>query len=125
MSTVVSHWLIRHAARRAPSDLSDRLAEEWEADCGAGSSLLSQWRFAVGCCWASRVIAREHGPTMLPLVPTAKSPLAAFVQLSDESALISRRSSLFFLAAGLHIALFYVLMTGFAFRMIAAIGVHP
>jgi hypothetical protein len=62
---------------------------------------------------------------MLPIVPTAKGPLAAFDPWSDESALISRRSTLFFLAAGFHVALFYVLMTGFAFRMIAAIGVHP
>lgn len=125
MSNVVSHWLIRRAALWTPMDLSTRLAEEWEADCGARPSSLSQLRFALGCCWASRVIAREHGPMMTPVVAVLKEPAAAFAHVSDESALISRGSSLFFLSAGLHIALFYLLMTGFAFRLIAAIGVHP
>jgi hypothetical protein len=103
----------------APLDLADRLNEEWQADCGARSSALSQLRFALGCCWAIRVIAREHYPATIPSVVAAKGPIAAWVQVSDDSGRTSRRASLFFLAAGLHIALFYCLMTGLAFRIIA------
>jgi hypothetical protein len=125
MSSALSDWLIRHAAHRAPLDLSDRLAEEWQADCGARSTALSQLRFALGCCWASRVLAREHGTATILVVAAAKGTSIALDRPGEESALISRRSSLFFMAAGLHVALFYVLMTGFAFRMIAAMGAHP
>ena len=34
----VSHWLIRHAASRAPEALSSRLEEEWLADLECRSS---------------------------------------------------------------------------------------
>jgi hypothetical protein len=99
------------------------LAEEWQADCDARSSALSQLKFALGCCWASRVISREHFPAMIPMAVAAKAPIAALVQVSDDSGRLSRRASLFFLVAGLHIALFYGLMTGLAFRIIAVMPV--
>src|ERR1700675_38125 len=31
----LTHWLIRHAACRAPPDLSERLEEEWRGGCRA------------------------------------------------------------------------------------------
>jgi protein TonB len=42
---------------------------------------------------------------------------------SDESGIFARRSITFFLVAGLHIALFYGLMTGLAFRIIKEIPI--
>jgi hypothetical protein len=122
-SETLSLWLISYAARRAPLDLADRLAEEWQADCNVRTSALSQLRFALGCCWATRVIAREHRPAMIPVVVSLRGPITTMGQVSDESGRISRRASLFFLVAGLHVALFYCLMTGLAFRIIAVMPV--
>jgi hypothetical protein len=33
----LTHWLVRHAASRAPPDLSERLEEEWRADLAVRS----------------------------------------------------------------------------------------
>ena len=114
----LTHWLIHHAARRAPSDLSERLEEEWRADMAVRSSASSRLRFALGCCWATRVIAREHGPASIPVASAAMGPKVTLGDLRDESGIFARRSFTFFLVAGLHIALFYGLMTGLAFRII-------
>jgi hypothetical protein len=113
----LSRGLIRHAAQRAPPDLSDRLAEEWQADCGVRPTALSQLGFALGCCWATRVIAREHCPAMTPVAASVMVSSSASSQIHKESDLLAPRSSMFFLVAGLHIALFYGLMTGLAFRI--------
>ena len=59
----LNHWLIHHAARRAPESLSQRLEEEWLADMAERPSAFSRLRFAMGCCWATRVIAYEHQPS--------------------------------------------------------------
>jgi hypothetical protein len=114
---VLSNWLIRQAARKAPPDLSERLAEEWQADCNVRPSALSQLRFALGCCWATQVIAREHSPAIVPIAAAVLSPTTLVANVGDESGMYARRASLFFLVAGLHIALFYGLMTGLAFRI--------
>src|ERR1700729_347618 len=53
-------WLIHHAAHRAPESLSSRLEEEWLADLQSRSSSLSRLRFALGCCWATLVIANDY-----------------------------------------------------------------
>ena len=55
----LSQHLIRHAARRAPAALAERLAEEWLADLSARATALSRLRLGIGCCWAARVIAQE------------------------------------------------------------------
>jgi TonB family protein len=107
----VPHWLIHHAANRAPESLSARLEEEWLADLGSRSSALSRLRFAVGCCWATMVIANDY-----PRSPVAvASPAAAargFVTLVDRNfGYFSLRSATLFLIAGLHAALFYGLIT--------------
>lgn len=114
----LTHWLIHHAARRAPPDLSERLEEEWRADCAVRSSAVSRLRFALGCCWATRVIAREYSPASIPVASPAMGPKVPLSYVRDESGIFARRSITFFLVAGLHIALFYGLMTGFAFRII-------
>jgi periplasmic protein TonB len=117
----LTHWLIHHAARRAPPDLTDRLEEEWRADLAVRCSTSSRLRFALGCCWATRVIAREHSPTSMPVASPAMGPKVTLGYARDESGIFARRSITFFLVAGLHIALFYGLMTGLAFRIIKVI----
>jgi TonB family protein len=109
--------LIHLAARRAPPDLSERLEEEWRADAAVRSSVLSQLRFALGCCWATSVIVREH-PTRIPVPSAAIGPKVTIGYASDESGLLARRSITLFLVAGLHIGLFYALMTGLTFQII-------
>jgi TonB family protein len=102
-----THWLIHRAARGAPPALSERLEEEWLADLASRRSALLRLRFGLGCCWATRVIAHEHCTSR---VAVTNSALGAF--LHDESGGFSRRSITLILVVGLHIALFYGLMTG-------------
>jgi hypothetical protein len=52
--------LIRHAARGAPPALAERLEEEWLAALAAQPSTFAGLSFALGCCWATCVIARDH-----------------------------------------------------------------
>jgi TonB family protein len=107
----VSHWLIHHAAHRAPESLSSRLEEEWLADLESRASALSRLRFAVGCCWATMVIVNDCPRSRVP----EASPVAAargFITLADRSfGYFSLRSGTLFLIAGLHAALFYGLIT--------------
>ena len=53
--------LIQRAAHRAPPALSQRLEEEWLADLTARRGVIPRLRFALGCSWATRVIAHELG----------------------------------------------------------------
>lgn len=114
----LTHRIIHHAAGRAPPDLSARLEEEWRADLAVRSSTASRLQFALGCCWATRVISREHGPVSIPVPSTAIGMKVPLGELRDESGILARRSIAFFVVAGLHIALFYGLMTGLAFKII-------
>jgi len=107
----VSRWLIRHAAGRAPECLSSRLEEEWLADSVSRSSTLSRLRFAVGCCWASMVIANDFPQSRVTAASqvTATRGLSA---LSDcNSGYFSLRSGTLFLIVGIHAALFCGLVT--------------
>jgi len=113
-SPSVTHWLIHHAAHRAPDSLSSRLEEEWLADLESRSSALSRLRFAAGCCWATMVIAHDYPRSR---VPAASSHVSAggFVTLADRNfGYFSLRSATLFLIAGLHAALFYGLITTLA-----------
>ena len=114
----LTHWLIHHAACRAPPDLSERLEEEWRADVAVRSSVISQLRFALGCCWATRMIALEHSPASVPVASAAMGPKVTLSYVRDESGVFARRSLTFSLVAGLHLALFYGLMAGLAFPII-------
>jgi hypothetical protein len=102
----VSHWLIQRAARGAPKCLSSRLEEEWLADLESRSSALSRLRFAVGCCWATIVIANDYPRGRVP----AASPVVAAresITLADRNFnYFSLRSATLFLIVGLHAALF-------------------
>lgn len=70
----VAARLISCAARRAPPQLAERLEEEWLADLGAQRSSFAAVSFALGCCWATCVIARERGAASAALsAPGSKS----------------------------------------------------
>ena len=53
------HRFVRHAARRSPATLRERLEEEWLADLHERRGMLSRLRFAAGCWWATHVITRD------------------------------------------------------------------
>jgi periplasmic protein TonB len=120
-SEAITHWLIRHAARSAPASLSERLEEEWRADLVARPSAMSRLRFALGCCWATRVIAYEHRPASAPVVTSAMGEKLMIAYAHNDSRFFARRSITFLLVVGLHIALFYALMTSLSFNIIKVI----
>jgi protein TonB len=107
-----AHWLIHRAARGAPAPLSERLEEEWLADLATRPSAVSRVRFALGCCWATRVIAHEHCASGVAVATTPLGGKLMIDYLHAESGGFSRRSMTLILVVGLHIALFYGLMTG-------------
>jgi TonB family protein len=107
----VSQWLIHHAASRAPESLSQRLEEEWLADLAARPSTMSQLRLAIGCCWATHVIALEHQPLSVPATSSAVEGKFMSAYAQHDLGYFSRRSSTLFLVASLHAALFYGLVT--------------
>jgi hypothetical protein len=107
----VTHWLIHHAARRAPESLSSRLEEEWLADSECRSSALSRLRFAVGCCWATMVIVNDYPRSRAPAVSHVAAA-TGFITLADRNfGYFSLRSGTLFLIVGIHAALFCGLIT--------------
>jgi TonB family protein len=99
----LSRWLIHRAARHTPDSLPQRMQEEWLADMAARTSTLSRLRFAIGCCWATLVIAYQR--------PLVRSPVGAAVVAHPNLVRFSRRSSTLFLVASLHAAVFYGLVS--------------
>ena len=107
----LTHWLIRHAARRAPTSLSERLEEEWLADLATRPTTASRLRFALGCCWATRVIAYELGASSAPIASASGSDDLTVAYFHTDSGFSSRRSMTFVLVVALHIAVFIGLMS--------------
>jgi TonB family protein len=107
----VGQRLIRHAARHAPESLSQRLQEEWLADWTARTSAMSRLRLAIGCCWATRVIALEFQPSRVAAASpaVAGTSMSAFAQ--PDSGYFSQRSGTLFIVLSLHALLFYGLIT--------------
>lgn len=105
-------WLIRHAARTGPPPLAERLEEEWLADFAERSSTISRLRFALGCLWATRVIARDHAIAAMPVGASALAGGSIESESRSDSGLFSRRSTTFLLVAVLHLAVFYAFVTG-------------
>jgi TonB family protein len=96
--------LIGQAARRAPESLSQRLEEEWLADWAVRTSALSRLRFAMGCCWATQVIAHEFQSSAVPVPSSA-------VLSQHDAGYFSHRSGTLFIVLSLHALLFYGLIT--------------
>jgi hypothetical protein len=114
MTSKIAHGLIRSAARRAPEALSERLVEEWLADLSAQSGSISRLRFALGCCWASRVIAQEHAAPALPISHAPIRPgRAHFIRFPKEaSPVLMSGTTTFALILALNAAVFYGLVLG-------------
>jgi TonB family protein len=104
--------LIRRAARRAPDTLAERLEEEWLADLAEHRGRLARLRFAIGCGWATGVIAREH-VAAAPL-PAAVSPAMRGVMHfpPGDTPFVTGRTITFVLVATLHLAVLYGLAMG-------------
>jgi TonB family protein len=110
----VTHWLIHHAARRAPQSLSSRLEEEWLADLESRSAALSRLRFALGCCWATVVIVHDHPRAQVAAASAAASTSGNFALTDRNFGYFSLRSGTLFLIAGLHGIILYGLITTLA-----------
>jgi TonB family protein len=106
----VAYRLIHRAAKRAPGALSERLEEEWLADLADRQGNLSRLRFAIGCCWATSVIAHDRE---LGLLPAAAGPAPGGGFASGSSLPPAwRRTAAFIVVAGLHITVFYAFVIG-------------
>jgi hypothetical protein len=108
----MANCLIHQAARHAPDSLSERLEEEWLADSVARCRPLSRLRFAIGCCWASKVIAWEHP---LPAHSASTSPIVHrhLVHFAhDEFPFFTGGAASFVLVVSLHAAVLYGLAAG-------------
>jgi TonB family protein len=119
--TDLAHRLIRHAARKAPAALAERLEEEWLADLHSRSAALSRLRLAVGCCWATAVITRDF---RVPQLATSGAPGGHRLHLGElqhSLPLLSRRTLTFILIAGLHVLLIYLFASGLAQRVVTSI----
>jgi len=108
----IAQRLIHRAARRAPHPLSERLHEEWSADLGALRGPIARLRFAIGCCWATNVIAREHVAVALPAASASVGRAHAIGAGHDDFPLFTRRSLTFVVVATLHVAVLYSLALG-------------
>jgi TonB family protein len=117
----LARWLIQHAARTAPSSLSERLEEEWLADLGARRGLIEQLRLAAGCCWATRVIAHEHCAASVAATAggTGSKTMTAYAQHHD--AYFSRRSVALLVIIALHLGIVWAFMTGLGHTVLTAI----
>ena len=113
--------LIQHAARNAPSSLSERLEEEWLADLAERRGQVARLRFGIGCCWATRVIAHEYSaPKVLASVSaTGSKVMNAYAQ--HDYSLFSRRTLAFVLIVGVHGVLILTLANGLGHMLINVI----
>jgi TonB family protein len=113
--------LLLYAARSAPPALSERLAEEWLADFEARGGAGARLRHALGCCWATTIIAREHGVATVAATATAPAGGGALTRYGPpDSPLVSRRALALGLIACLHVGLVWVLANGLLQRTIPA-----
>jgi TonB family protein len=105
--------LIRYAARSAPTSLSERLEEEWLADLAMQRGTLSRLRFALGCCWATRVITHEHLVSGMTVARStaAHGTLAGFAHTAPTFP--SRRTAVFLLIVVVHAILIYGFASAF------------
>jgi hypothetical protein len=113
--------LIQHAARTAPTTLSERLEEEWLADFEGRSGRLARLRFGVGCCWATRVIAHEHLEPKLAAAGSVTGSKLMTAHALDSFSFISRRTTTVAAIIGLHAVIIYGFATGLVHRVAAAI----
>jgi TonB family protein len=119
-NTVAATWdraagqyLVSCAARKAPPGLAARLEEEWLADLMARRGAFARIRFGLGCCWATRVIAREFGSAAVAAGGSASGQRLLVAFGGYDFSRLSRRTIALIVIACLHVAVFYVYLTDF------------
>ncbi|HEX4049701.1 MAG TPA: energy transducer TonB [Steroidobacteraceae bacterium] len=115
----LSRWLVRHAARSSPAALANRLEEEWLADLAAQRGALSRLHFALGCCWAMRVIARDYVASAARASEPATEHGAIILGQYGPPSYV-RRTTILFLIVCLHVIVIYGFTTGLAQKVIQA-----
>lgn len=113
----VARRLIARAARKAPPGLAERLEEEWLADLTSRQGAFSRIRFGLGCCWATRVIAREFGVAAAAgSSPSGQQMLVAYGGFDFSR--VSRRTIALIAIVCLHVAAFYAYLSGLTQRSV-------
>lgn len=110
--------LIQHAARHAPPLLAERLEEEWLADLTTRRGPTSRLLFALGCCWATQTIAREHSALVASTARAATGSTTMTAHAQSNLTFIPRRTTVLIAIVGIHVALIYAFATGLATRLI-------
>jgi TonB family protein len=120
-----SHWdlslarcLVARAARKAPPGLAERLEEEWLADLMARRGALSRVAFGLGCCWATRVIAREFGVAAAAAGSSASGERLLVGHGGFNLSGFSRRTTALIVIVCLHSGIFYLYLTGFTHTIV-------
>jgi protein TonB len=113
--------LIGHAARSAPPSLSERLEEEWLADLADQPGQFAGLRFAIGCCWATYIITREHCAVNRPVATSTTGSKTMTLEPHNDFSFFPQRTSALFLVVGLHVLLIYAFASGLASRVIELI----
>jgi periplasmic protein TonB len=113
-----ARYLVGCAVRKAPSGLRERLAEEWLADLTVRPGAFSRIRFGLGCCWATRVIAREFGAAAAAAGSSASGQPLLVAYGGYDFSRLSRRTTAMIAIAVLHVAVFYAYVSGFAQRIV-------
>ena len=116
----LTRGLIQHAARNSPATLSERLEEEWLADLATRRGALSRLSFALGCCWAMRVIARDYLAAGAAAGSSAAGQGTLILGPHDAS-YFSRRTLIFLLIVFLHALVIYGFATGFVRKVFDAL----
>jgi TonB family protein len=109
----LARHLVARAARKAPPGLAERLEEEWLADLMARRSAFSRVGFGLGCCWATRVIAREFGVAAAAAGSSASGERLLVGYGGFSLSGFSRRTTAIIVIVGLHLGIFYLYLTGF------------
>ncbi|HEV2269684.1 MAG TPA: TonB family protein [Steroidobacteraceae bacterium] len=109
----VAHQLIGCAARKAPPGLAERLEEEWLADLTARRGAFARLRFGLGCCWATRVIAREFGVAAAAAGSSGSGQQVLVAYGGFDFSRVSRRTIALLAIVCLHVGVFYLYLSGF------------
>ena len=113
-------WLIQRAAHTSPAELAARLEEEWLADLAAQQGPMARLRFALGCCWATRVIAHDFLGSRAAAASSVTAQGSLLIGQHD-LAFFSRRTTVLLLIVGLHVIVIWGFVTGFAQKVMGAL----
>jgi hypothetical protein len=114
----LGRWLIAHAARFAPPALAERLEEEWLAALEERRGAVARLRLALGCCWATGVIAHEQAGVAVLAAASPAGPNLLGALSRHEPSLLPRRTAVIFVIVCLHVLAISALVTGLAWTEI-------